>query len=141
MTNVPSPFVITSWYDKIPENPISKILSPDELIETTPRFRDVLIQNVKVSGHTTYKSSPKNYYGIFIYGRPESKIKDITFDNVQITHSKGIKMNFCEGITFRNNCSYEVKNTNKTAKNGYATKKKLDDVIEEKVDASYNWGK
>ena len=38
-------------------------------------------------------------------------------------------MNFCEGITFRNNCSYEVKNTNKTAKNGYATKKKLDQKI------------
>jgi hypothetical protein len=34
-----------------------------------------------------------------------------------------------------------VKNTNKTAKNGYATKKKLDDVIEEKIDASYVWGK
>ena len=141
MTNVPSPFVITSWYDKIPASPVEVMLSPDELIETTPRFRDVLIQNVKVSGHTSYKSSPKNYYGIFIYGRPESKIKDITFDNVQITHSKGIKMNFCEGITFLKNCSYEVKNTNKTAKNGYATKKKLDDVIEERIDGSYVWGK
>jgi polygalacturonase len=141
MTNVPSPFVITSWYDKIPESPVSVMLSPDELIETTPRFHDVLIQNVQVSGHTSYKSSAKNNFGIFIYGRPESKIKDITFDNVQITHSKGIKMNFCEGITFLKNCSYEVKNTNKTAKNGYATKKKLDDVIEEKIDASFVWGK
>ncbi len=141
MFNVASPFVITSWYDKIPASPVEKMLSPDELIETTPRFHDVLIQNVKVSGHTSYKSSPKNNFGIFIYGRPESKIKDVTFDNVQITHSKGIKMNFCEGITFLKNCSYEVKNTNKTAKNGYATKSKLDDVIEERIDGSYTWGK
>ncbi len=139
MYNVASPFVITSWYDKIPESPLKAMLTPDELIETTPRFHDVLIQNVKVSGHTSYKSSPKNNFGIFIYGRPESKIKDIVFDNVQITHSKGIKMNFCEGIKFLKNCSYEVKNTNKTAKNAEAISD-LKDVIEEKIDCAYIWG-
>ena len=138
MNNVPSPIVITSWYDKIPDSPQAAAASPDPLISTTPRFHDILLQNVYVSGHTTYQSSNKNYYGIFIYGRPESKVKDVTFDNVHIVHSKGIKMNFCEGITFLNNCSFEVKNTNKTSKNAVATTN-LENVMEEKYDCSYSW--
>ena len=136
--NVPSPFVITSWYDTLPDSPAAAAASPDPLISTTPRFHDILIQNVYVSGHTTYKSSDKNYYGLFIYGRPESKVKDVTFDNVQITHSKGIKMDFCEGIKFLDNCSFEVKNTNKTSKNAVATTS-LENVMEEKYDGSYSW--
>ncbi len=138
MYNVPSPFVITSWYDTLPDSPAAAAASPDPLISTTPRFHDILIQNVYVSGHTTYQSSNKNYYGLFIYGRPESKVKDVTFDNVHIVHSKGIKMNFCEGITFLNNCSFEVKNTNKTSKNAVATTN-LENVMEEKYDCSYSW--
>ena len=138
MYNVPSPFVITCWYDSIPASPQVAAASPDELIMTTPRFHDILLQNVYVSGHTTYKGGDKNYYGIFIYGRPESKVKDVTFDNVHIVHSKSIKMNFCEGITFLNNCSFEVKNTNKTSKNAVATTN-LENVMEEKYDCSYSW--
>lgn len=138
MTNVPSPFVITSWYDTLPGSPEAAAASPDELISTTPEFHDILIQNVTVSGHTTYKNSEKNYYGIFIYGRPESKVHDVTFDNVNITHSKGIKMNFCEGIKFYDNCSFEVSNTNKPEKNAGAGDD-LENVIEEKYDCAYNW--
>ena len=138
MNNVPSPISITCWYDSIPASPQVAAASPDELIMTTPRFHDILLQNVYVSGHTTYKGGDKNYYGIFIYGRPESKVKDVTFDNVHIVHSKGIKMNFCEGITFLNNCSFEVKNTNKTSKNAVATTN-LENVMEEKYDCSYSW--
>ena len=138
MYNVASPVSITSWYDKLPDSPQSAAASPDPLISTTPRFRDILVQNVYVSGHTSYKSSDKNYYGIFIYGRPESKVKNVTFDNVQIIHSKGIKMNFCEGIKFLDNCSFEVRNTNKTSKNAVATTS-LENVMEEKYDGSYSW--
>ena len=138
MYNVQSPFVITSWYDTLPDSPTAAAASPDPLISTTPRFHDILIQNVYVSGHTSYKSSDKNYYGLFIYGRPESKVKDVTFDNVQIVHSKGIKMNFCEGIKFLDNCTFEVRNTNKTSKNAVATTS-LENVMEEKYDGSYSW--
>lgn len=138
MTNVPSPISITSWYDTLPNSPEAAAASPDQLISTTPEFHDILIQNVTVSGHTTYKSSDKNYYGIFIYGRPESKVYDVTFDNVNITHSKGIKMNFCEGIKFYDNCSFKVSNTNNTDKNAVAGDD-LENVIEEKYDCAYNW--
>ena len=138
MNNVASPIVFTSWYDTLPSSPEAAAASPDPLISTTPRFHDILIQNVYVSGHTSYKNSEKNYYGLFIYGRPESKVKDVTFDNVHITHSKGIKMDFCEGIKFLCNCSFEVKNSNKTEKNAVATTS-LENVMEEKYDGSYSW--
>ncbi len=137
MFNVPSPFVITSWYDKIPESPKAAADAPDSLLETTPRFHDVLIQNVKVLGHSSYKSSPKNYYGIFIYGRPEAKIKNIVFDNVNIVHSKGVKMNFCEGIKFLDNCSFIV--SNKKKKNTGMATTDLEGIMEERFDGSYTW--
>ena len=138
MFNVASPFVITSWYDKLPESPQATAAAPDELLETTPRFHGVLLQNVKVMGHTNYKGGKKNYFGIFIYGRPEAPVKDVTFDNVQITHSKGIKMNFCENIKFTGNCSFEIKNMNKKARNAVA-KKDLENVMEERFEGSYTW--
>ena len=138
MFNVASPFVITSWYDKLPESPQATAAAPDELLETTPRFHGVLLQNVKVMGHTNYKGGKKNYFGIFIYGRPEAPVKDVTFDNVQITHSKGVKMNFCEDIKFTGNCSFEIKNMNKKARNAVA-KKDLENVMEERFEGSYIW--
>ena len=148
MTNVPSPFIITSWYDDLPSSPTDtettattykqKNSSQTYTEEFVPKFHDILIQDVTVSGHTTYKNSEKNYWGIFIYGRPESKVYDVTFDNVNITHSKGIKMNFCEGIKFYDNCSFEVSNTNKTEKNAVATAT-LDNVIEEQYECDYVW--
>jgi polygalacturonase len=138
MFNVASPFVITSWYDKIPETPQAAAASPDELLETTPRFHGVLLQNVRVMGYAKYSGSKKNLFGIFIYGRPEAPVKDITFDNVQITHGKGIKMNFCEDIKFTGNCSFAVKNTNKTSKNAVADKD-LENVMEERFEGSYTW--
>jgi hypothetical protein len=98
----------------------------------------VLLQNVRVMGYSKYTGSKKNLFGIFIYGRPEAPVKDITFDNVQITHAKGIKMNFCEDIKFTGNCSFAVKNTNKTSKNAVAGKD-LENVMEERFEGSYTW--
>ena len=138
MFNVASPFVITSWYDKIPKTPEDAAASPDELLETTPRFHGVLLQNVRVMGYSKYSGSPKNYFGIFIYGRPEAPVKDVTFDNVQITHSKGIKMNFCEGIKFTGNCSFEVRNPKKKELNAVATND-LENVMVERFNGSYTW--
>ena len=47
---------------------------------------------------------------MFIYGRPESYVRNVTFDNVKVTHSKGMRLNFCDGILFKN-CAFEVYNT------------------------------
>lgn len=141
MTNVASPISITCWYDKLPDGgPEAAAASPEELTATTPRFHDILIQNVTVSGYKKYDGSEKNYYGIFIYGRPESTVRDVTFDNVTIEHAKGLKMNFCENIKFVG-CSYTVSNTNKTAKNGSSTADELPaKLIEQNYHCMYIWG-
>ena len=138
LNNVMNPIQITAWYDELPESPATAAANPEEVTAKTPKFHDILIQNVTISGHTSYVNNAKNGYGIFIYGRPESKVYDVTFDNVDITHSKGIKMNFCEGIKFYDNCSFEVKNTNKTSKNAVAGDD-LTNVMEENYDGAYSW--
>ena len=140
MTGVESPIVITSWYDQLPTGgPEAAAASPEDSIATTPYFHNILIKDVTVSGHTTYRSSEKNYYGIFIYGRPECKVRDVTFDNVNLTHSKGLKLNFCEGIKFQN-CNIVVNNTNNTSKNGASTEEELPSLlIEQKYEGNFSW--
>ena len=40
---------------------------------------------------------------IFLIGRPESHIKNITLDNVQISAQKGIDIRFVDNLVFKNN--------------------------------------
>ena len=134
LNNVMNPIQITAWYDKLPDSPAAAAASPETVTATTPKFRDILIQNITVSGYNTKQSSPKNGYGIFIYGRPESLVKNVTFDNVKIEHAKGLKMNFCEGIQFINGCSYKD-----TKKGVSSTEKSVADLIEEQYQCSYTW--
>ena len=145
MTNVANPITITAWYDSLPISPAYIEAHPQELKSTTPAFRDILIQNVTVSGDKTYKvgntdsDKDRKYFGIFIYGRPESYVRGVTFDNVQLTHSKGLKLNFCSGIEFKD-CSITVSNTNMTAKNGSSTEEGLPAVlIEQNYKGAYTW--
>lgn len=145
MKNVANPISITCWYDSLPSSPAYIEAHPDEWTDKTPTFRDILIQDVTVSGDTKYKygsadtNKDRKYFGIFIYGRPESYVRDVTFDNVQITHSKGLKLNFCSGITFKN-CSFTVYNTNNTVKNGSSTEDGLPSVlIEQQYKGAYTW--
>lgn len=145
MTNVANPISITCWYDSLPQSPAYIDAHPYDSTELTPAFHDILIQNVTVSGDTQYKSGSadtekdRKYFGVFIYGRPESWVRDVTFDNVNITHSKGLKLNFCEGITFKN-CSYTVYNTNRTEKNGSSTETTLPaSLIEQQYKGSFTW--
>lgn len=134
INNVMNPIQITAWYDTLPTSPATAAASPSDVTPTTPKFHDILIQNVTVSGYNTALSNAKNGYGIFIYGRPESLVKDVTFDNVQIQHGKGLKLNFCEGVSFVNDCSYKNTKTNVST----ATSP-LADLIEEQYQCSYSW--
>ena len=145
MTNVANPFTITAWYDSLPQSPAYIAAHPYDSTELTPAFRDILIQNVTVSGDTQYKTGSsdsekdRKYFGVFIYGRPESLVRNVTFENVDITHSKGLKLNFCSGITFTN-CSYTVYNTNRTEKNGSSTETSLPaNLIEQQYNGSFTW--
>ena len=145
MTNVANPISITCWYDSLPASPAYIDAHPDALTDKTPAFHDILIQNVTASGDEQYKygsSDPdkdRKYFGIFIYGRPESYVRNVTFDNVNITHSKGLKLNFCSDIVFKD-CSYTVYNTNKPAKNGSSTYDELPALlIEQQYKGSFTW--
>ena len=133
MTNVMNPIQITAWYDTLPSSPEAAAANPDELISTTPQFRDILIKDVTVTGYTGSTTNPKNGYGIFIYGRPESKVKDVTFDNVNITHSKGMKLDFCQGIKFLE-CSYTDSKTSKST-----STYNVSELIAEQYECSYKW--
>jgi len=133
MTGVTNPIQITAWYDTLPESPEAAAASPADLTDTTPRFRDITIENVTVGGYSG-SASGKNGYGIFIYGRPESLVKNVAFKNVHIRQGAGMKLNFCEGITFDENCWYAKSSTGQTS-----TAAGITDVIDEQYQCSYTW--
>ena len=138
MNKVVSPISITCWYDSLPKPAWIEANAP-AFTELTPRFHDILIKDVTISGYTTYSNSGKNGYGIFIYGRPESYVQDVTLENVNLTHAKGLKLNFCQGIQFKN-CDIAVFNTNQTSKNGSSTEDGLPSkLIEQQYQGSYTW--
>ncbi|MBQ0075049.1 MAG: chitobiase/beta-hexosaminidase C-terminal domain-containing protein, partial [Prevotella sp.] len=103
MTGVPGPIKITSWYDDDVQDP-STVSTPSAITATTPEFCNITFQNITadaVEGKTSWKhNSP-----IYIYGRPEMKIHDITFDNVQIESKRGMFLAYYDGLNFINNCS------------------------------------
>lgn len=131
MTNVLSPISITCWYDSLP-NPTWIDAHAPALVDKTPRFHDITLKDVTISGCKSTTTSGKNGYGIFIYGRPESYVKDVTFDNVHIEHTKGLKLNFCSGIQFKD-CSIKVGNVTSTETELPGA------LIEEQYKGSYTW--
>ncbi len=133
MTGVTCPIMITAWYDQLPESPEAAAASPESLISTTPKFRDITFENITAKGYNG-TASGKNGYGIFIYGRPESLVKNVSFKNVHIRQGGGMKLNFCEGVTFDEDCWYAKTLTGKTS-----TKEGITDVIDEQYACSYTW--
>ena len=102
MTGVRNPIYIETWYN-LSTKPIPSEATAAEVTPKTPAFRDILIQNVTSTG-TPYNTSAKGYFPIYIYGLPESHVKNITFDNVQVEAQKGMFLAFVDGITFKNGC-------------------------------------
>ncbi len=96
------PIFITCDYDNFTT---PSAMDTNEVISTTPKFHDFLFQDI--TGNCTYSATSKaNKRGnsIFIYGRPESYVKNVTFDNVKISANNGMLLAFCEGIEFKNGC-------------------------------------
>lgn len=102
MTGVRNPIYIETWYN-LSTKPIPSEATAAEVTPKTPAFRDILIQNVTSTG-TPYNTSAKGYFPIYIYGLPESYVKNITLDNVQVEAKKGMFLAFVDGITFKNGC-------------------------------------
>ena len=136
MTNVATPIQITAWYDKVPDDPATAAASPETKTATTPEYHNILIQNVTATGYNTKNSNDKNYNGIMIYGRPESYVYDVTFDNVQISHRNGVRLFFCKDIKFINGCTFTKTKISQTVE---ATAQDLSSVMEHSYEASYTW--
>ena len=140
MTNVASPISITCWYDLSYDklDPATIAASPEAVKSTTPVYHNILIQDVTATGYNNKNSNDKNYNGIYIYGRPESHVYDVTFDHVQISHRNGVRLFFCEDIKFINGCTFTRTKDSKTVK---ATDPDLSPVMENSYEAFYTWNK
>jgi polygalacturonase len=104
MTGVRDPVVMTCLYDSDPSDP-SKV-TPAAISVNTPEYKNILFQNITSTGTPSDKYF-KYGNALYIYGRAESYIHDITFDNVQIAAPKGMFMAFCKDIKFINGCDIE----------------------------------
>lgn len=102
MKGVKNPIYIEAWYDQSTKPEPSKATAASKT-SSTPAFRDILIQNVKSTG-TPYNKSAKAYFPIYIYGLPESYVKNVTLDNVQVEAQKGMFLAYVDGLTFKNGC-------------------------------------
>lgn len=102
MTAVPSPFSMDCYYDKEYTTPKQDAANPADSTSSTPNFRNIVLRNIK----TTDTSSG---YAIFLYGRPESHIKNVTLDNVQISATKGIYTAFVSNLVFKNGSKITAK--------------------------------
>ena len=97
MTKVKNPFSIDCFYDKnYNSDPAVDKANARALDSTTPTYTGILLQNVKTTDVCEGNA-------IFLIGRPESHIKNVTLDNVQISAKKGIDIRFVDNLVFKNN--------------------------------------
>ena len=97
MTNVKNPLSIDCFYDKnYNSDPAVDKANARALDATTPTYNGIYLQNVKTTDVCDGNA-------IFFVGRPESHIKNVTLDNVQIKAKKGIDIRFVDNLVFKNN--------------------------------------
>ena len=123
MTNVKNPFSIDCFYDKnYNSDPAVDKANARALDSTTPTYTDILLQNVKTTDVCDGNA-------IFLIGRPESHIKNVTLDNVQISAKKGIDIRFVDNLVFKNNSKI-------TVSSGSIWLKKFDSTWTDECDAT-----
>ena len=123
MTKVKNPLSIDCFYDKnYNSNPAVDKANARALDSTTPTYTDILLQNVKTTDVC-------DGYAIFLVGRPESHIKNVTLDNVQISAKKGIDIRFVDNLVFKNGSKI-------TVSSGAMWLKKFDSTYEDLCNAT-----
>ena len=96
MTKVKNPLSIDCFYDKnYNSDPAVDKANARALDSTTPTYNGIYLQNVKTTDICDGNA-------IFLVGRPESHIKNVTLDNVQISAKKGIDIRFVDNLVFKN---------------------------------------
>ena len=123
MTKVKSPFSMDCYYDKqYSSDPATDKANARALDGTTPTYNGILLQNVRTTDVC-------DNYAIFLVGRPESPIKNITLDNVQIKAKRGIDIRFVENLVFKNNSKI-------TASSGNIWVRKYDSTVNDQCNAT-----
>lgn len=123
MTKVKNPFSIDCYYDKnYNSDPAVDKANARTLDSTTPTYTNILLQNVKTTDVCEGNA-------IFLIGRPESHIKNVTLDNVQISAKKGIDIRFVDNLVFKNNSKI-------TVSSGSIWLKKFDSTWTDECDAT-----
>lgn len=123
MTKVKNPFSIDCFYDKnYNSDPAVDKANARALDTTTPTYTNILLQNVKTTDVCEGNA-------IFLIGRPESHIKNVTLDNVQISAKKGIDIRFVDNLVFKNNSKI-------TVSSGSIWLKKFDSTWTDECDAT-----
>lgn len=111
MTNVKNPFSMDCYYDKkYNADPAVDKANARALDGTTPTYNGVLLQNIKTTDVCSGNA-------IFLIGRPESHIKNVTLDNVQINAKKGIDIRFVDNLIFKNDSKITVSSGSMWVKN------------------------
>lgn len=124
MTKVANPFSMDCYYDKkYNADPAVDKANARALDGTTPTYNGVLLQNIKTTDVCTGNA-------IFLVGRPESHIKNVTLDNVQINAKKGIDIRFVDNLIFKNGSKITVSN------NGTMWVKNFDSTVDDLCDAT-----
>lgn len=123
MTNVKNPFSMDCYYDKeYNADPAVDKANARELDGTTPTYNGILLQNVKTTDVCSGNA-------IFLVGRPESHIKNVTLDNVQINAKKGIDIRFVDNLIFKNGSKITVSSGSMWLKN-------YDSKVDDQCDAT-----
>ena len=111
MTKVKNPFSMDCYYDKnYNQDPAVDKENARALDSTTPTYNGILLQNIKTTDVCSGKA-------IFLVGRPESHIKNVTLDNVQIKAKTGIDIRFVDNIVFKNGSKISCTSGNLWVKN------------------------
>ena len=123
MTKVKNPFSIDCFYDKnYNSDPAVDKANARALDSTTPTYTNILLQNIKTTDVCDGNA-------IFLIGRPESHIKNVTLDYVQISAKKGIDIRFVDNLVFKNNSKI-------TVSSGSIWLKKFDSTWTDECDAT-----
>ena len=123
MTKVKNPLSIDCFYDKnYNSNPAVDKANARALDSTTPTYNGIYLQNVKTTDVCEGNA-------IFFVGRPESHIKNVTLDNVQISAKKGIDIRFVDNLVFKNGSKI-------TVSSGAMWLKKFDSTYEDLCNAT-----
>ena len=124
MTKVANPFSMDCYYDKkYNADPAADKANARALDGTTPTYNGILLQNIKTTDVCSGNA-------IFLVGRPESHIKNVTLDNVQINAKKGIDIRFVDNLVFKNGSKITVSN------NGTIWVKNYDSTYDDQCDAT-----